>query len=163
MAELINVPVLFSSAIGFLILFLVLKKFAFSPVIQIIDDRRASIEAAFQEVDDARAEVARMKAEYESNMTRINAEAQAKMQEALDQGKALSEQLRAEAEAQREKLLARTHEDIQREKDKALAELRNEAIDISFALATKALQGGLDKAVHDKLVSDFVKDIKELN
>lgn len=163
MGDLINIPVLISSLAGFLILWFVLKKFAFGPVLQIIDDRRTSIEAAFQEVDDARAEVARMKSEYEENMARINAEAQAKLQEALDQGKALSEQLRAEAEAQREKLLARTHEDIQREKDKALAELRNEAIDISFALATKALQGGLDKSVHDKLVSDFVRDLKELN
>jgi F-type H+-transporting ATPase subunit b len=132
-------------------------------VLQVIDDRRTSIEAAFQEVDDAKAEVARMKAEYEGNLARINAEAQAKLQDALDQGKALAEQLKAEAEAQREKLLAKTAEDIQREKDKAIADLRNQAIDISFALATKALQGGLDKSVHDKLVADFVKDLKELN
>lgn len=163
MAELINWPVVFSSALGFTVLFLVLRKFAFGPVLQIIDDRRASIEAAFAEVDQARADVARMKSEYESNLARINAEAQAKLQEAVDQGKALAEQLKAEAESQREKLLAKTHEDIQREKDKALAELRNEAIDISFALATKALQGGLDKSMHDKLVTDFVKDLKELN
>jgi F-type H+-transporting ATPase subunit b len=141
----------------------VLNKFAFKPVLQVIDDRRTSIEAAFQEVDDAKAEVARMKAEYEGNLARINAEAQAKLQDALDQGKALAEQLKAEAEAQREKLLAKTAEDIQREKDKAIADLRNQAIDISFALATKALQGGLDKSVHDKLVADFVKDLKELN
>jgi F-type H+-transporting ATPase subunit b len=163
MGDLINIPSLLSSLAGFLILWFVLKKFAFGPVLQIIDDRRDSIEAAFKEVDDARAEVSAMKSEYEQSMARINAEAQAKLQEALDQGKALSEQLRAEAEAQREKLLAKTHEDIQREKDKALAELRNEAIDLSFALATKALQGGLDKSVHDKLVADFVRDIKELN
>lgn len=163
MADLINIPSLVSSLAGFLILWWVLNKFAFKPVLQVIDDRRTSIEAAFQEVDDAKAEVARMKAEYEGNLARINAEAQAKLQDALDQGKALAEQLKAEAEAQREKLLAKTAEDIQREKDKAIADLRNQAIDISFALATKALQGGLDKSVHDKLVADFVKDLKELN
>jgi F-type H+-transporting ATPase subunit b len=163
MADLINVPVLISSALGFAVLWWVTSKFLFPPVLKTIDDRRASIEAAFAEVDQAKADVARMKEEYESNLARINAEAQAKLQEALNQGKALADQLKAEAEAQREKLLAKTAEDIQREKEKAVADLRNQAIDISFALANKALQGGLDKGVHDKLVADFVKDLKELN
>lgn len=163
MAELINLPVLISSALGFAVLWWVTSKFLFPPVLKTIDDRRASIEAAFAEVDQAKADVARMKSEYEANLSRINAEAQAKLQEALDQGKALAEQLKAEAEAQREKLLAKTADDIQREKEKAIADLRNQAIDISFALATKALQGGLDKSVHDKLVADFVRDLKELN
>src|ERR1044072_4379665 len=115
MGDLINLPLLTSSLIGFCILWFVLSKFLFPPVLKMIDERRESIEAAFQEVDDARAEVARMKTEYEANLSRINAEAQAKLQEALDQGKALAEQLKSEAEAQREKLLAKTQEDIQRE------------------------------------------------
>jgi F-type H+-transporting ATPase subunit b len=163
MGDLINIPLLVSSLLGFLILWGVLSKFAFKPVLRIIDERRESIEAAFQEVDDARAEVARLKAEYEGNMARISAEAQAKLQEAVEQGQALAAQLKAEAEQQREKLLARTTEDIQREKDKALAELRNQAIDLSFAMASKVLQGGLDRSMHDKLVADFVKDMQELN
>jgi F-type H+-transporting ATPase subunit b len=163
MGDLINWQVLFSSLIGFIILFMVLRKFLFPPVLQMIDERRESIEAAFAEVDQARDDVARMKAEYETNMARINAEAQAKLQEALAQGQALAAQLRAEAEQQRESLLARTQEDIRRERDKAVADLRNEAIDLSFAMASKVLEGGLDRSLHDKLVADFVRDLKELN
>lgn len=163
MGGLINLPLLVSSLAGFLILWWVLNKFAFKPVLKTIDERRESIEAAFQEVEDAKADVARLKAEYEANMSRISAEAQSKLQEALAQGQALAAQLKTEAEQQREKLLARTHEDIQREKDKALAELRNEAIDLSFAITNKVLEGGLDRATHDKLVAGFVRDMKELN
>jgi F-type H+-transporting ATPase subunit b len=163
MAELINIPVLVSSLLGFLVLWFVTSKFVFPPVLKIIDERRESIEAAFAEVDAARDEVARLKTEYETNMSRINAEAQAKLQEALAQGQALAAQLRAEAEQQRETLLARTQEDIRRERDKAVAELRNEAIDLSFAMASKVLEGGLDRSLHDKLVADFVRDLKELN
>jgi F-type H+-transporting ATPase subunit b len=163
MAELINIPVLVSSLLGFAVLWWVTSKFVFPPVLKIIDERRESIEAAFAEVDAARDEVARLKTEYEGNMSRITAEAQAKLQDALAQGQALAAQLRAEAEQQRETLLARTQEDIQREKEKAVAELRNEAIDLSFAMATKVLEGGLDRSLHDKLVADFVRDLKELN
>jgi F-type H+-transporting ATPase subunit b len=163
MGDLINWQGLVSSLIGFIILFLVLRKFLFPPVLQMIDERRESIEAAFAEVDKARDDVARMKTEYEGNMARISAEAQSKLQEALEQGQAMAAQLRAEAEQQRDNLMARTQEDIQREKDKALAELRNEAIDLSYNMANKALQGGLDRSLHDKLVADFVRDLKGLN
>jgi len=163
MGDLINIPSLISSLLGFAILWWVLSKYMFPPVLKMIDERRESIEAAFQEVDDAKAEVARLKAEYEANLSRISAEAQAKLQEAVVQGQTLAAQMRAEAEAQREKLLAKTQEDIQREKDKALAELRNEAIDLSYAMANKVLEGGLDRGIHDKLVADFVKDLRGLN
>lgn len=163
MGDLINPALLVSSFVGFIIFWMVCAKYFFPPVFKMIDERRESIEAAFQEVDDAKAEVARLKAEYEANLAKINAEAQAKLQEAVTQGQALAAQLKAEAEQQREKLLARTQEDIQREKEKALAELRNEAIDLSFAMASKVLKGGIDRPLHDKLVSDFVKDLQELN
>ena len=85
MGDLINLPVLISSLLGFLILFFVLRKFLFPPVLKMIDEGRESIEAAFQEVDNARAEVARLKTEYEGNLARISAEAQAKLQEAMAQ------------------------------------------------------------------------------
>src|SRR5438067_1681476 len=110
MGDLINFPVLISSALGFIMLYFVLRKFLFPPVLKMIDERRESIEAAFAEVDQARDDVARMKREYEANLAQISAEAQAKLQEAVAQGQALAAQLKAEAEAQREKLLAKTQE-----------------------------------------------------
>ena len=63
----------------------------------------------------------------------------------------------------REKLLARTQEDIQREKEKALAELNNAAIDLSFRIAQRVMKEDLDKDRHDRLVSSFISDMRELN
>jgi F-type H+-transporting ATPase subunit b len=161
--NLISWPIVISSAIGFIIFFLVLKRFMWKPVLDVIDERRSSIEAAFQEVDDARAEVERLKADYQAHLEQINAEAQAKLQDAIAKGQELAAQLRSDAEAQREKLLARTHEDIAREKDKALAELRNQAIDLSYEISRRVTKQQLDRGKHDQLVASFIDELKELN
>jgi len=161
--NLINLPVLISSLIGFVILWWVLAKFLWKPVLNIIDERRESIEQAFQEVDDARDDVGKLKAEYEEHLTKINAEAQVKVQEAVEKGQQIAAEIRADAEAQREKLLAKTQEDIAREKDKALAEMRNAAIDLSFSISRRVMQEGLDRETHDRLVQGFIDEIKELN
>ncbi|MCC7477144.1 F0F1 ATP synthase subunit B [bacterium] len=161
--KLINFPLLISSAIGFIVLWLVLKKTLFGAVLNVVDERRDSIEQAFREVDEARQDVARMKADYEAHLAQIQAEAQSKLQESLDRGKQMAEQIRIEAEQQREKLLAKTQEDIQREKEKAVAELREAAVSLSFDISNRVLKDGLDRGQHDKLVAGFIDDLKRLN
>lgn len=162
-ATLVNLPELIASAIGFGIFAWVLIRFLWKPVLNVIDERRESIEQAFQEVDDARADVEKLKAEYEEHLSRINAEAQAKVQEAVAKGQQIAAEIRADSEAQREKMLAKTHEDIGREKDKALAEMRNAAIDLSFTISQRVMHEGLAREDHDRLVQSFIDEIKELN
>ena len=161
--DLINLPVIISSLIGFIVLLMVLKPILWKAVPAVIDERRRSIEDAFDEIDRAKSELAKQQADYEKRMADINAEAQAKMQEALDKGTAAAAEIRANAEEQREKLLARTQEDIQREKEKAIAELNNAAIDLSFRIAQRVMKDDLDRDRHDRLVSSFISDMRELN
>jgi F-type H+-transporting ATPase subunit b len=162
-ANLINLPLLISSAIGFAVLFFVLKKFMWKPVLDIIDERRESIEAAFQEVDDAKADIERMQAEYEQKLAGINAEAQAKLQEAVERGQQVAAEIRQAAEEARDKILAKSQEDIAREKDKALAELRNAAIDLSFSISERVMREDLDRERHDRMVRSFIDELKGLN
>jgi len=162
-AQLVNLPELLASLVGFVVLFFVLRKFLWKPVLSVIDERRASIEQAFQEVDDARAEVAQMKTDYEAQLGLINAEAQQRLQEAVERGQQVAGEIRSAAEDAREKMLQRTQEDIAREKDKALAEIRNSAIDLSFAISRRVLKDGLDRDTHDRLVRSFIDDLKGLN
>ncbi len=156
-------PVIWSSLVGFLVFFFVLKKFLWGPVLGVIDKRRDSIEQAFREVDEARADVARMKVDYEAQIQAISAEAQAKLQAAVEQGQKLAAEIRSTAEDQRDKMLRKTQEDIEREKQKAVAELRSEAVSLSFEIAQRVLNEGLDQAQHERLVQRFVDDLKRVN
>jgi F-type H+-transporting ATPase subunit b len=163
LGDLINFPLLISSLLGFLFFAWVLTKFLWKPILGVIDERRDSIEQAFREVDEARADVARMKSDYEAQMQSIAATSQAKVQEAVETGQRLAAEIRTAAEDQREKLLRKTQEDVQREKDKALAELREQAVGLSFEIAQRVLREGLDQAQHDRLVQRFVDDLKRVN
>ena len=162
-AQLINIPIFLSSLFGFLIFAWVLKKFLWKPVLNVIDERRESIESAFQEVDDAREEVKTLKTEYEQKLKEINAEAQAKLQEAVAKGQQVAAEIKAAAEESREVMTRKAQDDINREKDKVLAELRNAAIDLSFSISQRVMQDGLGKEQHDNLVKSFVDDLRELN
>jgi len=161
--ELINLPILISSALGFGIMLWVLGKFLWKPVLGVIDERRESIETAFQEVDDARTEVARMKAEYEAKMNEISAEAQAKVQAAIERGEKVAAEIKASAEESREAMLKKAQEDIARERDKVVAELRNSAIDLSYEISRRVLKDGLDRDKHNSLVQSFIGELRELN
>lgn len=162
-AQLVNLPLLISSLIGFLVLFFVLKKFLWKPVLQIIDERRESIEAAFQEVDDARAEIEKLKLDYEQKLSGIHAEAQVKLQEAIERGQLLAAEIRQSAEESRDKMIQRTHDEIGRERDKAMAEIRNAAIDLSFAISQRVLREDLDHERHDNLVRGFINEMQHLD
>lgn len=162
-AQLVNLPLLISSLIGFLVLFFVLKKFLWKPVLDVIDERRESIEAAFQEVDDARAEIEKLKLDYEQKLAGIGAEAQVKLQEAIERGQQLAAEIRQSAEESREKMIQRTQDEIGREKDKAMAELRNAAIELSFAISQRVLREDLDQERHDKLVRTFIDELQQLD
>ena len=162
-SNLVNLPELIASLIGFVIFFWVLLKFLWKPVLNVIDERRASIEQAFQEVDDARDDVVRLKTEYEAKLAEINTEAQEKLQDAIEKGQQVAAEIRQNAEDAREKLLAKTQEDITREKDKAMAELRNAAIDLSFTISRRVMKEDLDRDRHDRLVRSFIDELKELN
>ena len=84
------------------------------------------------------------------------------MQEAIDRGQQVAAEIRTAAEDTREKLLARTQEDIEREKSKALAEIRDTAIDLSFSISEKVMREGIDRDQHDRLVSSFIGELREL-
>jgi len=163
LGDLINLPLLISSLLGFLFFAWVLKKFLWGPVLGVIDERRDSIEQAFREVDQAKADVAQMKSDYEAQIASIAAASQARVQEAVETGQRLAAEIRTAAEDQREKLLRKTQEDIQREKEKALAQLREQAVGLSFEIAQRVLREGLDQAQHDRLVQRFVDDLKRVN
>jgi F-type H+-transporting ATPase subunit b len=104
-----------------------------------------------------------MKTEYEAKLAEINTEAQEKLQEAIEKGQQVAAEIRQNAEDAREKLLDKTTEDITREKDKAMAELRNAAIDLSFTISRRVMKEDLDRDRHDRLVRSFIDELKELN
>ncbi len=158
----INLFVVISTAIGFLVVVLVLQKFAWGPVIAMIDARQRAIDDMFTELEAKQCDANTLFENYSSKLRNIEQEANEKMQEAVRKGQELATQLRKEAEAQRDKILERAQAEIAREKQLAQDEMRKETIDLAFNLTEKILRAKLDQEEQKRLVKQFVDDLEVL-
>jgi F-type H+-transporting ATPase subunit b len=140
----------------FLILLAVLKKFAWPAVLGAVEAREKALEQQLAEAERNRAESAALLEEHKKLIAGAKSQAHA----VLAESKALAEKERAVAlektKQEQEELLARARRDIQSERDRAITELRREAVDLSLAAASKLIGERLDSPTDRKLVLDYL-------
>ena len=149
--------------LGFLIVFFILKKYAFGPVLGILDARRRKIEQEFASIEKQKSDAANLEKEYRSRLDRIEQEARERIQEAskISEGLARDIQERARLDAQR--ISERTKADIEQEVMKARLSMRNEIVEISSLITEKILREKLDAREQEKLVNQFVKELEKIS
>ena len=145
----------------FLVLFVVLRKFAWGPILGAVEAREHRIQSLIDQAERDREEAAKMLAEQRQTLSRARSE----VQEILAEGRKAGEQLRAqlieEAQKQRQLILERSREEIKRERDEALAALRREAIDLSISAASRVLQKNIDSDQNRKLVEEYLESLSK--
>jgi F-type H+-transporting ATPase subunit b len=138
------------------LLLFILKKWAFPPMVAAVEAREKALEDMVAEAERNRSESARLLAEHE----RLVAEGRASAHALLVEAKTVAEKERALAlektRQEQEELLARALRDIAGEKDRAVDELRREAVDLSLAAASKLLNQRLDSDTDRKIVQEYL-------
>jgi F-type H+-transporting ATPase subunit b len=150
---------MFWTIVVFLILLAVLKKFAWPAVLGAVEAREKALEEQLAEAERNRAESAALLEEHKKLIATAKTQAHA----VLAESKALAEKERAVAlektRQEQEELLARARREIQSERDRAITELRREAVDLSLAAASKLIGARLDTATDRKLVLDYLASL----
>ncbi len=153
----------FWTAITFLCLLLVLRKFAWKPILGAVSDREDSIKNALAEADKAREEMENLKSDNEKILKEARAERDAMIKEAREIKDTMISEAKDEAKAQATKLIEQAKTTIQNEKLAAITDLKNQVADLSINIAEKVMKDELaskDKQV--ALVEKMLGDI-ELN
>ena len=88
-----NLQLFISHTFGFLITLWILKKYAWGPVLDLLEERREKIKSEFQKIEDGHAEVEKLTAEYNAKLSQIDDERRAKITEAVNQGKEIAEEM----------------------------------------------------------------------
>lgn len=148
--------VLLSQIIAFTILVVVLKKFLFQPIQGILAARQEEVRNTLEQAAADRRAMEQSRREYEQRLTTIEAEARERIQGALKEAQALKDEVIASAHADAERIVRRGEEEIRREKEKALVELREEVADMAVMAAGKILGSAIDDRQHRALIQDFV-------
>jgi len=152
---------LLTHAVGFLITVWLLKRYAWGPLLAIMEERRNRIASEFDSIEEEKANVATLTAEYESKLKEIDTERRAKLVEAVDEGKKIAEEIKAAAREEAKGISAKAKEDLERDVAKAKVQLKNEMVGITMTAAEKILREKLDDAKHRELIGGFIDSVEK--
>ncbi len=139
-------------AVGFLVVLAVLWKYVFGRVGGLLEDRRTEITTQLEQLKTDREELDRLTAETRQRLGDIEAEAQTKIQAAIDQGNAERQQIVDQARQEASDEIARARAEIQREKDDAISELRGVVAELAIDAAGKIISAELTPERHQSII-----------
>lgn len=151
----------FWSALIFIGLILLLKKFAWKPILDAINSREEGIRNSLLSAENAKREMQNLKSDNEKLLAEARAERDALMKEAREIKEKMIIDAKVEAQAQGEKMIAQAKASIESEKNAALADLKNQVSNLSIEIAEKVLKEELsNKDAQTKLVDKLLGDAK---
>ncbi|HOP06491.1 MAG TPA: F0F1 ATP synthase subunit B [candidate division Zixibacteria bacterium] len=156
-----DLPRLITHAVGFLITFWVLKKFAWQPLLSLMEERRNKIAAEFQNIDDEKAKAAELVAEYEAKLKDIDSERREKLLEAVNEGKKIADDIKLAAQEEAKKAAVKAKDELDRDVVKAKVQLKDDMVSITIAAAEKILKEKLDDAKHRELIGRFIDNVEK--
>jgi F-type H+-transporting ATPase subunit b len=142
-------------------LILLLKKFAWKPILDAVNEREEGIKNALQSAEQARQEMANLKSDNEKLLADARAERDTLLKEAREIKEKMINDAKADAQAQGEKMIAQAKAAIEGEKNAAMAELKSHVSALSLEIAEKLLRDELsNKEAQSKLVEKMLGDSK---
>ena len=146
--------------ITFLVLFFVLAKFAWKPLLKMLEDREGMIRSSLADAEKAKIELERLNEESEAIMAKARSEAQSIRTDGKAAAEKVKDDLIAKAKEQAIKIRDDAGKQIQVEKDKAIADIKQEVVNISLLVAEKLINKNLNDADNKSLIEESLKKVK---
>jgi len=159
MNGLIDFKQVATQILGFLILLWGLRKWAWGPVLGMLETRRQKIAGAFDEAERRKTEALELKAKYEQDLRGIEAQARQRIQQAVTEGQQVAAEIKVQAQADAQERLARAEDEIHREREKAKELLKQHIVGLAVRTAEKILRQNLDDKAQRKLASEFIDEV----
>ena len=155
------IGLIFWTTVVFTLLVLLLKKFAWKPILSAVDERNKSIKDSLAQAEKARSEMSELTANNEKIIAQAKVDRDIILKEARDMKNEIISEAKDKANKEAEKLVSTAKEQILNEKMKAITELKNHVADLSIEMAEKILNSELsDVAKQKELVSKALKESK---
>jgi F-type H+-transporting ATPase subunit b len=154
-----NAGLMFWTLLIFLVLLVILAKFAFKPLTAAVEAREAALEKAIKDAQADREAAAKHLAEQTKALDAARAEAQRVIAEGRTTGEKLRNEMLEQTKHQQHELLERARIEIDNERKRAIADLRREAVELAIAGASKVIERNLDDQANRKLVESFLATV----
>ena len=155
----INPGLIVWTIVTFTTLLLVLRKFAWKPLLDALHKREEHVRDSLERAEQAKQEAERLIEENRKQLARAEEESR----RILNEGRALAEKLKGEivdkANQQSRKMIDQAHQEIERDKELALSQLRSEVANLAILAAERILGESLDANKQRKIVDDMMREL----
>jgi F-type H+-transporting ATPase subunit b len=147
------------TGITFLVLLVVLSKFAWGPIVKMLEERERTIKDAIDAAKKERTEAERLLAEQRDGLARAQREAAELARKNQQEVEALRQELTARARKEADELVATARQQITEELSKARAELKAQVADLAIDAAGRLVKANLDEKAQRQLVEEYIAQL----
>jgi len=147
LAQLINFGILFGLLFGVL----------YKPMRRMFDERSARIKASMEQAEGIKEQMAQTQEQVREQLEAARREGQAILARATQMGEQLKEEAKQEAKQEAAAIVVMARAEIERERDAAIAQLRNQFVDLAIAAAEKVVSKTLDREKHRQMIEEVLE------
>lgn len=152
---------MFWTLLIFVALWLLLRKYAFPAIFAAVEAREKALEDAIAAAKRDREEAAKLLEEHRRQIDAARTEAQRLIADGAKAGEKIRTEMIETARHQQQEILDRARQEIGAERDRAIAELRREAVDLAIKGASKVIERNLDDETNRKIVEQFLGSLQQ--
>ena len=152
-----------SQLVNFTVLLLILQRFLYKPVLNMLQQRQERIRESMEHAERRRKEAERAQEDYTKKIEESRREAQAIITQATQQAERAREEILARAQEGAKKIKAKAMTDVEYERKRVVAELRDQVAELAVLAAGRVLGKELDAKAHRQVVADFLNETGKLN
>lgn len=155
----IELTTIVGTVLNALILFLVIKHFLFDRVNAVLDSRKNEIENTYKEADAALVNAKQLETEYTDKLSAAKEESAEIVKNATKKAQLRSDEIIAEARGEARGILDKAEADIEKEKKRAVNQIKDEISDIALSIASGVISKEIDAKTHEQLIESFINEI----
>ena len=144
----------------FLVLFGLLARFAWKPLLAMLEKREEIIRQSLDDAEKAKHELQRLQQESKEILSKARVEAQSILAKTRSEAEQLKGEIRQKAKAQADSILLNAEKQIQVETEKAIAVLKSDVVDLSLVVASKLIRRNLSKEDNQSLIEESLKQFE---
>jgi len=154
----INVPVLITQVVTFIILLVILRFVAYKPLMRMLDERSQRIKESMDQAESVKEQSAHAEEEVKKQLFEASRQGQERIDKAVKAGEEMKQKAQEDAKQEAEALINRARGEIQRERDEAISDVRREFADLTVLAAGKVIDRTLDKEKHRELIDKVLEE-----
>ena len=154
----ISIPTLITQVVSFIILLVLLRVFAYKPIMKMLDERSRRIKESMEQAESVKQQSAKAEEELKKQIEQASREGQERIARAVKAGEEVKQKAQEDAKKEAEQLITRARAEIRHERDEAIDDVRKEFADLTVLAAGKVIEKSLDKDEHRELIEKVLNE-----